>query len=74
MFLMVVCQQKKRRTGFLGLTLVVLLGVTLSSCAGGGGSNHINLGTSAGAYTVTVTATSGNTTQTTSVLLNVAHK
>jgi hypothetical protein len=74
MFLLAVSQEKKRRTGFLGLTMVLLLGITLSSCAGGGGSSKINFGTAPGAYTVTVSASSGNTTQTTSVLLNVAQK
>ena len=74
-----VFHQKRRGPALFAMTLLVLVGVTLSSCASGGnggsrGSNKINLGTPAGAYTVTVTATSGNTTQTTSILLSVAQK
>ena len=77
LLLLGVLQQKRRLPALFGMALLVLAGVTLSSCASGGnggsrGSNKISLGTPPGIYTVTVTATSGNTTQTTSVLLNVA--
>jgi hypothetical protein len=72
-----VFHQKRRWPALFAMALLVLAGVTLSSCASSGnggtrGSNKINLGTPPGAYTVIVTATSGNTIQTTSVLLNVA--
>ncbi len=64
----------RRQILFFGMASALLLGVILTGCANGGsgGSNKINLGTPVGDYTVTVTATSGTTTQTTSVLLSVA--
>lgn len=69
-FLLGLFQREKRRT-LIGLTAVVLLGLTLSNCAGGGGSNHINFATPSGGYTVTVTASSGTTTQTTNVAVTL---
>jgi hypothetical protein len=64
-------QRRRWAAASLGLIVLASLGVTLSSCAGGGGSNQINFGTPSGGYTVTVAASGGGTTQTTSVLLNV---
>jgi hypothetical protein len=70
MFLLRLFQRGRHRTLF-GLAALVLLGVTLGSCAGGGGSNQINFGTPSGGYTVTVTATGGGTTQTTNVAVTL---
>jgi hypothetical protein len=70
-FLLGVPNQRRRWTALLGLTVLVFLGVTLSSCAGGGGSSKINLGTPLGGYTVSVSASSGGTTQTTNVAVTV---
>lgn len=70
MLLLGLFQRRRRRTLF-GLTALILLGLTLSNCAGGGGSNHINFATPSGGYTVTVTASSGATTQTTNVAVTL---
>jgi hypothetical protein len=70
-FLLGVPKQGRRWAATLGLVLLVLLGVTLSSCAGHGGSNQINFGTPSGVYTVTVTASSGVAAQSGTVSLNV---
>ena len=64
---------RKRRGATLLLTLV-LLAVTVagSGCGGGPSSNTTTSGgTTAGPYTITVTGTSGNFVQTTTVLVNV---
>jgi|GEM_PF-4292814 len=70
LFLLGLFQRGMRRTLF-GLAAVVLLGVVLSSCGGHGGSSHINFATPSGGYTVTVTAASGTTMQTTSVAVTL---
>jgi hypothetical protein len=67
---------RKQWTASLGLVVLVLMGVALSSCASGsGGSSKINFGTPTGSYTVTLTAsgggTTGGTTQTTNVAVTV---
>ena len=74
-FLLGVPNQRRRWDGLLGLIVLVFVGLALTSCASGhGGSSQINLGTPSGEYTVNVTASGGGTTQTTSVLLNVAQQ
>jgi subtilase family serine protease len=70
-FLLGVPKRRRCWAASLGLVVLVLLGVTLSSCAGHGGSNQINFGTPAGVYTVTVTASSGVAAQSGTVSLNV---
>jgi subtilase family serine protease len=63
---------RKHWTASLGLVVLVLMGVALSSCASGsGGSSQINFGTPSGGYTVTLTASGGGTSQTTSVAVTV---
>lgn len=69
-FLLGLFQRAKRRTLF-GLTAVILLGVVLSNCGGHGGSSQIDFATPSGSYTVTVTASSGATTQTTNVAVTL---
>jgi trimeric autotransporter adhesin len=65
-------QQRRRWDALLGLIVVVFIGLALTSCASeNGGSSKINLGTPAGNYTVTVTATSGSTAQSTTVSVSV---
>ena len=51
----------------LSLLALVGLAISLSCCAGGGGSNQINFGTPAGSYNVTIVGSSGAAIQTTSV-------
>ena len=51
----------------LSLLALVGLAISLSCCAGGGGSNQINFGTPAGSYNVTIVGSSGTAIQTTSV-------
>jgi len=64
--------KKTRWATSLGLVVLVLMGVALSSCASGsGGSSRINFGTPTGSYTVTLTASGGGTTQTTNVAVTV---
>lgn len=61
---------KWRPTGWassLALMALVGLAISLSCCAGSGGSNQINLGTPTGSYTVTIVGASGAASQTTSV-------
>jgi subtilase family serine protease len=70
-FLLGVPKRRRSWAATLGLVVLVLLGVTLSSCAGHGGSNQINFGTPSGVYTVTVTASSGVAAQSGTVSLNV---
>jgi hypothetical protein len=59
----------KRRDLASSLALLALVGlaISLSCCAGSGGSNQINLGTPAGSYTATIVGSSGAAVQTTSV-------
>jgi hypothetical protein len=65
-------RSRKHWTASLGLVVLVLMGVALSSCASGsGGSSQINFGTPTGSYTVTLTASGGGTTQTTNVAVTV---
>jgi hypothetical protein len=62
---------RRRWLGIIGLFMVVAV-LTGVACGGGGGSTvKKSQGTPAGSYTVTVTATSGSTTHTTSVNLTV---
>jgi subtilase family serine protease len=63
--------KKRHWATSLGLVLLIVLGVAFSSCGGSGGSSRINFGTPTGSYTVTVGASSGGRTQTTSILLTV---
>ena len=63
---------------FIGMlsafALVVFLAGSMAACGGGGGNSGGgggNAGTTAGTYTVTVTGTEGNLTQTTSVTVTV---
>ena len=71
-FMLVLPRPRKQWTASLGLLVLVLMGVALSSCASGsGGSSRINFGTPAGSYTVTLTASGGGTTQTTNVAVTV---
>lgn len=70
-FLLGVPKRRRCWAATLGLVVLVLLGVTLSSCAGHGGSNQINFGTPPGAYAVTVTASSGVAAPSANVSLNV---
>jgi len=70
-FLLTMPNKRTRWATSLGLVLLIVLGVAFSSCGGGGGSSQINFGTPTGSYTVTVGASSGGTTQTTSILLTV---
>jgi subtilase family serine protease len=66
---------RHRRSGALASTVAIFalitMAVALSNCAGGGGSNRINLGTPSGGYTVTVTASGGGTARSTNVVLTV---
>ena len=59
------------RASLLALLALVGLAISLSCCAGSGGSNQINLGTPAGSYTVTVVGSSGAASQSTSVSLSL---
>lgn len=63
---------RRRWLGIVGLFIVVAV-LTGVACGGGGGSStqQKSQGTPAGSYTVTVTATSGSTTHTTTVNLTV---
>ena len=62
----------KRRTVFLMFVGLVFLGAAFGGCASQhGGSSQINLGTPAGNYAATVTATSGDLTQSTTVSVTV---
>ena len=70
-FLLGVFRPRKRWAASLGLVMLVFLGVALSCCGGHGGSSQISFGTPSGAYTVTVTASGGGTTQTTNVAVTV---
>jgi hypothetical protein len=70
-FLLGVPKRRRHWAATLGLVVLVLLGVTLSSCAGHGGSNQINFGTPPGAYAVTVTASSGVAAPSATVSLTV---
>jgi len=71
-FLVGVSRPKKRWATSLGLVVLICFsGVVLSCCGGHGGSSQINFGTPSGAYTVTVTASGGGTTQTTNVAVTV---
>ena len=71
-FMLVLPRPRKHWTSSLGLIVLVLMGVALSSCSSGsGGSSRINFGTPAGSYTVTLTASGGGTAQTTNVAVTV---
>jgi hypothetical protein len=62
------------RSVFGMLILLACISSLLVSCGGGGGgggSTPSNPGTTAGAYTVTITGTSGSSTKTTTVALTV---
>jgi hypothetical protein len=66
--------RKNRRTAFVELAILTGLGVALIGCAGGSGgrgSSEISLGTPAGNYTATISASSGGITHTTAVSLTV---
>jgi hypothetical protein len=65
-------RQPKRRTVFLMFVGLVFLGLPFGDCASEHGvSSQINLGTPAGNYAATVTATSGGAAQSTTVFVNV---
>lgn len=77
-FLLIIPGPRGRRTALVELALLVLSGAALFGCAGGGsggatrgGSSQVNLGTPSGSYTATIVASSGDRTQTTTVLLTV---
>jgi hypothetical protein len=66
----------RRRTAWLGLAVMVLLVGLWASCGGGGGGGSSgggngSPGTAPGVYTLTVTATSGSLSHTTTLTLNV---
>jgi hypothetical protein len=64
--------RKRRRQRMLLITLGVLaFAAGLVSCGGGGSSVQHNPGTPAGTYTITISATSGNTTHTSTITLTV---
>jgi hypothetical protein len=65
--------RNRSRRSILGAILLLTIGCIVASCGGGGGNKGGggNPGTSAGSYTVTVTGTSGTTTETTAVTLTV---
>jgi hypothetical protein len=69
-FLIAILAQSRRRPGFAGIGLVVLLVCTAAGC-GGGNSTGVPAGTQAGTYTVTVAATSGSLTHNTTLTLVV---
>ena len=71
LFFLGMAGSKRRGMALLAILLlaVVFLGM---SCGGGGGTGSISApGTTPGTYSFTVTGTSGSTTQTTTVLVNV---
>jgi subtilase family serine protease len=71
-FLLATPRPREHWTASLGLVVLALMGVALSSCASGsGGSSQINFGTPTGSYTVTLTASGGGTTQTANVAVTV---
>lgn len=77
-FLFIIPTRRRRLGKMLGIALLFgITGLGIVSCGGGGGSKNGggggtgNPGTTAGAYTVTVTGTAGSTTQTTTVNLTV---
>jgi Subtilase family len=71
-FMLGLPRPRKQWTASLGLVVLVLMGVALSSCASGsGGSSQINFGTPTGSYTVTLTASGGGTAQTTNVAVTI---
>jgi hypothetical protein len=67
---LMIALRQKRRSVSVTLLLLVCVALILGSCASGG-SNGINLGTPPGAYTVTITASSGKSTQSTGISLNI---
>jgi hypothetical protein len=65
-------RSRQRRVILMMAASLTLLSASLIGCAGGpGGSGQVNLGTPAGNYTATVTATGGGLTQSTTVLVTV---
>lgn len=70
-FLVCIKRRPSARASSLALLALVGLAISLSCCAGSGGSNQINLGTPAGSYTVTVVGSSGAASQSTSVSLTL---
>jgi hypothetical protein len=70
--LLLAVPKRRRGSTLLGLTMLALL-VALPSCGGGGGGggHQQDLGTPAGSYTVTVTATAGSLSQQGSFTLTV---
>jgi hypothetical protein len=58
-------------TAVLAFSAIVLLGMEACGGGGNGGSGQVSPGTTAGAYTVTVTGTSGAESQTAVVKLTV---
>jgi len=69
-FLIAILAQSRRRPGFAGIGLVVLLVCAAAGC-GGGNSTGVPAGTQAGTYTVTIAATSGSLTHNTTLTLVV---
>jgi hypothetical protein len=73
---LLLCFRVKRRrwlamTAVLAFSAIVLLGMEACGGGGNGGSGQVSPGTTAGAYTVTVTGTSGAESQTAVVKLTV---
>jgi ABC-type glycerol-3-phosphate transport system substrate-binding protein len=71
--LLLVLPGKRRRLPMMLAMLALMAAVGgMAGCGGsGGGSNSGNSGTTAGSYTVTVTATSGAIVQTTAITVTV---
>jgi hypothetical protein len=69
-FLIAVLAQSRRRPGFAGIGLVVLL-VCMAAGCGGGNSTGVPAGTQAGSYTITIAATSGSLAHNTTLTLEV---
>jgi hypothetical protein len=69
-FLIAVVAKSRRRPGFAGIGLVVLL-VCMAGGCGGGNSTGVPAGTQAGTYTITIAATSGSLTHDTTLTLVV---
>jgi hypothetical protein len=66
---------RKKRTHWMGLTLLLLIAGVSLGCGGGStsgnGANNSSSGTTPGSYIVTVTGTSGNSTATSTITLTV---
>jgi hypothetical protein len=66
-FLVRIKRRPSDRVSSLALLALVGLAISLSCCAGNGGSNQIDFGTPPGSYTASIVGSSGAAVQTTSV-------